>query len=41
LRQTQIRLDPHEADALAIAYREGKTIKEQVGRYGVHRLTVT
>jgi predicted DNA-binding protein (UPF0251 family) len=40
-RQSQIRLDPHEANALAAAYRDGMTIKELAQRYGVHRTTVT
>ena len=39
-RQTQTRLDPHQACALAEAYTAGKTIKELAGTYGVQRVTV-
>jgi hypothetical protein len=39
-RQTQTRLDPCQSNALAMAYRNGKTIKELAQRYGVHRVTV-
>jgi lambda repressor-like predicted transcriptional regulator len=38
-RQAQVRLNPHQADALAAAYLDGTTIKELAGRYGIHRLT--
>jgi lambda repressor-like predicted transcriptional regulator len=40
-RQAQVRVEPHEADALAKAYTEGKAIKELARTYGAHRLTVT
>jgi lambda repressor-like predicted transcriptional regulator len=40
-RQNQIRLDPHQAAALAAGYRDGMTIKELAQQYGVHRTTVT
>jgi transposase len=40
-RQSQIRLGPRQANALAAAYRDGKTIKELAQRYGVHRTTVS
>jgi lambda repressor-like predicted transcriptional regulator len=40
-RQRQIRLDAHQAHALAVAYRDGQTIKELALRYGVHRATVS
>jgi DNA-directed RNA polymerase specialized sigma24 family protein len=40
-RQTQIRLDPHQATALATAYHEGQTIKDLAQQYGVHRTTVS
>jgi hypothetical protein len=40
-RQTQIRLDPNKANALAEAYRDGQTIKELAGTFGVHRVTVS
>jgi lambda repressor-like predicted transcriptional regulator len=40
-RQSQIRLDAHQAHALAVAYRDGQTIKELALRYGVHRATVS
>jgi lambda repressor-like predicted transcriptional regulator len=39
--QTQIRLNHHQADALAAAYTDGKSIKELAQRYGVHRTTVS
>jgi lambda repressor-like predicted transcriptional regulator len=38
-RQAQVRLDPYEANAVAAAYRNGETIKELAGRYGIHRVT--
>jgi hypothetical protein len=38
-RQANVRLDPYQANALAAAYRDGKTIKELAGRYGIHRVT--
>jgi hypothetical protein len=40
-RQSQIRLNPHQASALETAYRAGKTIKHLAGTFGVHRVTVT
>jgi hypothetical protein len=40
-RQAQVRLDPLQADALAATYKEGGTIKQLAGKYGVHRVTVT
>jgi Sigma-70, region 4 len=40
LRQTQTRLDPYQSNALAMAYRDGKTIKELACAFGVHRVTV-
>lgn len=40
-RQTQIRLNPHQATALAAAYRDGLTMKELAQRFGVHRTTVS
>lgn len=39
-RKLRLRLDPNQSNALAMAYREGKTIKELAGEYGVHRVTV-
>jgi DNA-directed RNA polymerase specialized sigma24 family protein len=39
-RQTQTRLDPYQSNALAMAYRGGKTIKELACIFGVHRVTV-
>jgi DNA-binding MarR family transcriptional regulator len=40
-RQTQVRLNPDQATALAAAYRDGQTMKELAQRYGVHRTTVS
>jgi transcriptional regulator with XRE-family HTH domain len=40
-RQSQIRLDPQDANSLATAYRDGMTIKELARRFGIHRSTVT
>jgi DNA-binding MarR family transcriptional regulator len=40
-RQTQVRLDPHQATVIAAAYRDGQTMKELAQRYGVHRTTVS
>jgi lambda repressor-like predicted transcriptional regulator len=40
-RQSQVRLDPHQANALAVAYRAGKAIKELAAWFGIHRATVT
>jgi lambda repressor-like predicted transcriptional regulator len=40
-RQKQIRLDFHQATALAAAYRDGKKINELAQQYGVHRTTVS
>ena len=37
--QAQVRLDHYQANALAAAYRDGKTINELADRYGVHRVT--
>lgn len=39
-RQIQTRLDSCQSNALALAYREGKTIKELACAFGVHRVTV-
>jgi lambda repressor-like predicted transcriptional regulator len=39
-RQTQVRLDSRQTDALATAYEEGKTIKELAAHFGIHRVTV-
>ena len=39
-RQIQTRLDPYQPKALAMAYRDGKTIKELACAFGVHRVTV-
>lgn len=41
VRQAQVRLDPHQANALAAAYRAGHATKELATRFGVHRATVT
>jgi lambda repressor-like predicted transcriptional regulator len=38
-RQAQVRLDHYQANALAAAYRDGKTINELADRYGIHRVT--
>ena len=40
-RQAQVRLDPHEAKALAMSYRAGNLTKELAARFGIHRATVT
>jgi lambda repressor-like predicted transcriptional regulator len=40
-RQAQVRLDPHQANALAAAYRAGNATKELATRFGIHRTTVT
>jgi DNA invertase Pin-like site-specific DNA recombinase len=40
-RQSQVRLEPHQADALARAYRAGGATKELAARFGIHRGTVT
>jgi DNA-binding transcriptional regulator LsrR (DeoR family) len=40
-RQVQVRLDPHQANELATAYRAGKATKELAERFGIHRATVT
>jgi predicted DNA-binding protein (UPF0251 family) len=40
-RQTQVRLDQHRADAVAMAYKEGKTMRELANDFGIHRSTVT
>jgi DNA-binding MarR family transcriptional regulator len=40
-RQTQVRLNSHQAKALAAAYRDGQTMKELAQRYGAHRTTVS
>ena len=37
-RQAQVRLDHYQANALAAAYRDGKTINELAERYGIHRV---
>jgi hypothetical protein len=39
-RQIQTRLDTYQSNALAMAYRDGKTIKELACAFGVHRVTV-
>src|SRR5215217_81588 len=38
-RQAHVRLDHYQANALAAAYRDGKTINELADRYGIHRVT--
>lgn len=40
-RQTQVRLDPHQAGALAQAYIAGEATKELAERFGIHRATAT
>lgn len=40
-RQAQVRLEPDQINALAVAYREGKAIKDLARNFGVHRTTVT
>ena len=40
-RQAQVRLDVHQANELAMAYRAGKATKELAERFGIHRATVT
>src|SRR5215211_7278466 len=40
-RQSQIRLESHQANALAAAYSNGKTIRELARHFGIHRATVT
>jgi hypothetical protein len=40
-RQAQVRLDPHQARALATSYRHGKATKELAEQFGIHRTTVT
>lgn len=40
-RQAQVRLDPHQANALAAAYRAGNATKELAARFGIHRTTDT
>ena len=40
-RQAQVRLDAHQANELAVAYRAGKPTKELADRFGIHRTTVT
>jgi DNA-binding transcriptional regulator LsrR (DeoR family) len=40
-RRAQVRLDPHQANALAAAYRAGNVTKELATRFGIHRTTVT
>ena len=37
--QAQVRLDHYQANALAAAYRDGKTINELADSYGIHRVT--
>jgi hypothetical protein len=39
--QTQVRLDPHQAQELAAAYRDGNATKDLAVRFGIHRATVT
>jgi lambda repressor-like predicted transcriptional regulator len=41
LWQTQVRLDRHQAQALAAAYRGGNATNELAARFGIHRATVT
>ena len=40
-RQAQLRLDPDQAAALAMAYRAGEATKELAAHFGIHRATVT
>jgi hypothetical protein len=40
-RQSQIRLNPQQANALATAYRAGKETTELAAQFGIHRATVT
>jgi DNA-binding transcriptional regulator LsrR (DeoR family) len=40
-RQTQVRLDSHQANELAMAYRAGGATTELAERFGIHRTTVT
>jgi predicted DNA-binding protein (UPF0251 family) len=40
-RRAQVRLEPDQINALAVAYREGKAVKELARNFGVHRTTVT
>jgi hypothetical protein len=40
-RQSQVRLGPQQANALAVAYRAGKATKELAEWFGIHRATVT
>jgi hypothetical protein len=40
-RQAHVRLEPHQANALARAYRSGKATKELATLFGVRRATVT
>jgi hypothetical protein len=40
-RQSQVRLDPQQANALAATYKEGGTIKQLANDYGIHPHTVT
>ena len=37
--QAQVRLDHYQANALAAAYRDGKTVNELADSYGIHRVT--
>ena len=39
--QTQVRLDPHRAKELALAYSAGSATNELAARFGIHRATVT
>ena len=40
-RQSQVRLDPQQANTLAMAYRAGRATNELAAQFSIHRSTVT
>jgi hypothetical protein len=40
-RKSQVRLDSHQANDLAMAYRAGESAKVLAEQFGIHRTTVT
>jgi lambda repressor-like predicted transcriptional regulator len=40
-RQAQVRLDAHQVNELAAAYRAGRAMTELAKQFGIHRTTVT